>query len=657
VSRARLNRARRRRRERRVRSRALVALLLLVPAVVVLALVGAVTVAAVEYERFRSSCDLADHRPRELGRTSFVYAADDSFLGTIPSTVNRQLVPGDRISPWAKRATIAIEDRRFHEHEGVDYHAVARAALKNLKQGEIVEGASTLTQQLVRDLYLSNDRTFERKKQEACLALALDAAWTKERILTTYLNRVFYGNRAYGIGAAAQTYFSRRPYALGPAQAALLAGIIRAPSLYDPLRRPKTALARRNVVLDAMAETGALTRARAEELKAKPLGLKRGRLYETRRQRTFFDFVVRRLESAYGRERVRNGGLRVHTTLSPRLQQLARDAQQAVLASRGDPATAVVSVDPRNGAIRTMLSRAPGRSLDFNLAVQGSRQAGSSFKPFVLAEAIRRGANPYTTVYDSSEFSFVPGPGQKPWEPKTYSGETYGPSTLAQATLRSDNLVYAKLTLDLGPRSVARLAERLGVRSPLDPVASIGLGVNDVTVLDMASAYATLAAGGTYREPFAIRKVVLPGGRRDTEHFTRAGAVQALSDGVAYRVTKILEENVERGTGTAAQLGRPVAGKTCTTDRHTDAWFVGYVPQLATAVWVGYPAETRRMLDVHGIRVTGGSFPAQTWAAYMGPALERARVEPWLEPTAPVEYEPWRGRLARSGIRTVVVEP
>ena len=619
------------------------------PVLVVAALVGAVTVAAVEYERFRTGCDLADHRPHPIGRSSFVYAADDTFLGTIPSTVNRQLIEGNRMSPWIKRATIAIEDRRFYEHEGVDYHAVARAALRNLERGEIVEGASTLTQQLVRNLYLSNERTFDRKREEACLALALDGAWSKQRILTTYLNRVFYGNRAYGIEAAAQTYFSRRAYALGPAQAALLAGIVRAPSLYDPFRRPQTAIARRNAVLDAMVGTGALTRARAERAKASPLGLKRGHLYETKRQRTFFDFVRAELVERYGETRVRGGGLRVYTTLSLRFQGLAREAASETLGEPGDPSTAVVAIDPRNGAIRALVSRSPGRRLDFNLAVQGRRQAGSAFKTFVLAEAIRRGANPFTTYYDSSEFEYVPGPGQEPWSPKTYSGETYGRSSLTEATLRSDNLVYAKLTLDVGPATVARTAEQLGVRSPLDPVASIGLGANGVTVQDMASAYATLAAGGTYREPYAIRKVVLPNGDRDEAASTRAEPQQVLPDGVAYNVTRILEQNVDYGTGVAADYGHPAAGKTGTTEDWSDAWFCGYTPRLGTTVWVGYPKGKISMESVHGIPVTGGSFPAQIWRLFMSSAIGQLEPEEFPEPTDWPEWTTFeRGQYARS---------
>jgi penicillin-binding protein 1A len=658
VSRSRSNRVRRRRQQRRLRTRILFGALLLLPALAVAAVAGVVGVAAMEYERFRTSCDLADHSPRPIGRSTFVYAADDSFLGTIPSTVNRQLVTPEQISPWAKRATVAIEDRRFYLHRGVDYRGIARAAVENVRQGEIVEGASTLTQQLVRNLYLTRERTLERKKQEACLALELERGWSKRRILTTYLNRVYYGNRAYGIEAAARTYFSRGAWALEPEQAALLAGLVRAPAIYDPFLRPRTALARRNTVLDAMMETGALSLERAEELKAKPLGLQRGRLYDTRREPLFFDVVQRELERVYGEERARGGGLRVYTTIEPRWQAHARAVARQTLGRPDDPAVAVVSVDPRNGAVRAMVAHAPGRGLQFNLAVQGRRQAGSAFKTFVLAEAIRRGANPYATYYNSAPFSYVPGPGQEPWEPKTYSGETYGRSNLVQATLRSDNLVYGKLTLDLGPESVARTARELGVQAPLDPVASIGLGANEVSVLGMASAYATLAAGGVRREPFAIRKVLLPGGKKDEASFVRAEPERVLPSGVARHVTDILIQNVERGTGTAAQLGRPVAGKTGTTDRHTDAWFVGYVPQVSTAVWVGYPGKTTRMLDVRGIRVTGGSFPAQIWSGYMSKVLARAPVAEWPPQLEPVEWVPWRGdRRYNPGTAEPAAEP
>jgi penicillin-binding protein 1A len=651
VTRARWNRVRRRRARQRARSRRLVAALLLAPVLVTVMLVGAVAVAAVEYTRFRTGCDLADQRPHVIGRSSFVYAADDSFLGTIPSTVNRQVVGAHRISPWAKRAAIAIEDRRFYAHDGVDYRGVARAAMKNVRRGEIVEGASTLTQQLVRDMYLSRERTFARKKAEACLALALERVWSKERILTAYLNRVYFGNRAYGIEAAARTYFSRGAWALDPEQAALLAGVMRAPALYDPFTRPRSATARRNAVLDAMVETGALTARRAEAAKAKPLGLKRGRLYDVVREPEFFAFVRRELERVYGRERTRGGGLRVYTTVEPRYQQLAREAARGTLGDRSDPAVAVVSVDPRNGAVRAMVSHAAGRRLDFNLAVQGRRQAGSAFKTFVLAAAMSRGMNPYTTVYESSPISYIPGPGQEPWEPKTYSGETYGPSTVAVATLRSDNLVYAKLTLDVGPGLVATTARRLGIRSELQPVASIGLGTNGVTVLEMASAYSTLAAGGLRREPYAIRKVVLPNGKVDRRHFRRAEPARVLGSAITRHVTNILEHNVLGGTGTAARLDRPVAGKTGTTDEHTDAWFVGYTPQLSTAVWVGYPAKLRQMSNVRGIQVTGGSFPAQIWGAYMAPALERSPVLPWPRMTEEPVWRPWRGERSYGSSR------
>jgi penicillin-binding protein 1A len=299
-----------------------------------------------------------------------------------------------------------------------------------------------------------------------------------------------------------------------------------------------------------------------------------------------------------------------------------------------------------------MVSVSPGEEgSQFNLAAQGRRQAGSSFKTFVLTEAIRRGINPDTTTYLSAPFTWQPDPQSVPWDVHTYSNTYNGPSTITDATLRSDNTVYARLTLDLGPESVAKLANEMGVRSPLKPVASIGLGTNDVTVLDMASAYATLAAGGVYHEPIAIRKVAFPNG----EVVSGADALQlpaprrVLTDGVAYQVTRVLEKNVLAGTGTAAYFGRPAAGKTGTTDDYTDAWFCGYTPTLATAVWVGYPNAKVSMTNVHGITVAGGTFPARIWHDFVSQAL--ASVPPLDFPLPKEEpvWRPWKGQFAFAG--------
>jgi penicillin-binding protein 1A len=606
---------------------------------VVAAFASVAAVARSEIQALPRICDLDEEEVRPLGETSYVYAVDDSFLGAIRANQYRQVVSLEDISPWLQRAAVAMEDRRFYEHDGIDYQAIARAAWRNIEERRIVEGGSTITQQLVLSLYLSRDNSLERKRVEACLALQLEERWSKEQILESYLNRVYFGNLAYGAEAAAQTYFSRRASQLGPAQAALLVGLVQAPSLYDPFRNPERATARRNEVLRAMVETGAIPATEYEGLASLPLNLRRGHLFATQREPYFFEFVRQQLVEEYGEDVVRQGGLRVYTTVFPRNQQLARQAMNAELGQAGDPASAIVAIDPRNGAIRTMTSIVPGSRPDFNLAVQGRRQTGSAFKTFVLAEAIRRGAHPYQTVYVSEPFSHPMPAGQEPWEPKTFDGTYPGPLNLAEATIRSDNVVFAKLTLDLGPASVAQMAGVLGVKTPLQAVPSIGLGANDLSVLEMASAYATLAGNGVYHEPFAIRRVERADGEMDAERWGPSPGQQLVPDAVAHNVTLILEQNVQRGTGTSAQIpGRPAAGKTGTTDRFSDAWFVGYVPQLATAAWVGYPNETRAMTDVRGIRVTGGSFPAAIWGRFMRSATENLPVLAWEEPTTTV---PW----------------
>jgi penicillin-binding protein 1A len=641
-------------RRRSRRARRVVALLLLAGAIALTLVLVAVSGGAyTAVTTWREGCSLADLRPTRLGQNSFVFAANGTLLGTIRSERNRQPVPLERMSPWLERATLAIEDRRFYAHDGLDYEGIVRAAVRNLEEGRIVEGGSTITQQLVRSLYTGDERSWERKGKEACLALELEEHWSKERILETYLNRVFFGNRAFGVQAAARTYFATSARKLGPAQAALLAGLAQAPSAYDPFGRPGAALARRNTVLRAMADAGLLPGERAERLVRRPLGLEPGTLYETERERYFFSYVRRLLVARYGEERVRSGGLRVHTTVSLPLQREARQAIRSTLDRGDDPAAAIVAVNPRSGAIRAMAAVAPGeRGLQFNLAEQGRRQSGSAFKTFVLAEAVRRGIHPDRTRYLSAPFTYQP-PGAEEWEVSTYGGDYHGPSTLTAATLRSDNTVYARLTVDLGPESVARLAQEMGIVTELAPVASIGLGSNSVSPLELASAYATLAAGGVYREPFAIRRVVLPDGPvHGSDEWGRGERRRVLTDGQAAAVTRILAQNMTSGTGTGAQIGRPAAGKTGTTDRFTDAWFAGYTPRLTSAVWVGYPRAAREMSSVHGIPVAGGTFPATIWGRFMGPARAGTPADPWPVPKTPPEWKRWRGEHQFDGRRS-----
>ncbi len=644
-----------RRRRRRRRRHPLFVALGALAVIVAIAVVGA----GAGVYAFGSSCDLGSLREVRIGENSFVYAADGSLLGAIPAERNRQVVPLSRVSPWIAKATVAIEDRRFYEHGGIDPQGIARAVWADVKAREVVQGGSTITQQLVRNLYISNERTVQRKLKEACLALKLNDVWPKEKILASYLNQVYYGNLAYGIEAAAQTYFSRSARDLNLRQAALLAGLTQAPSAYDPFVDPERALGRRDEVLDAMRDEGILTAVQHDwAVRSRNLALRPGRLYKDIREPYFFGYVRDRLIEQYGSQTVRSGGLRVYTTIVPRWQKAAQAAIRETLTEPGDPAAAVISIEPDTGAIRAMTAVVPGRRHNqFNLLSQARRQPGSTFKTFVLTAAVDKGIDPDTSYYVSAPFTYRPveeGSCEdgKWWCVKTYDSSYHGWTSITRATLRSDNTVYAQLTLDVGPDRVAAMARKLGVRSPLDVngryVPSMGLGTIAVSPLDMASAYATLAAGGVYSEPTGIRKVVLASGREDTEAgWGTPKRSRAIPDWVAYEVTKILEDNVSYGTGTRAALGRPVAGKTGTTDKHADAWFVGYTPDLSTAVWMGYQAGEIPMENVHGISVSGGSFPAEIWRRTMERTIGLREPKDFPVPRTEPRWEPFqRGRWA-----------
>ena len=517
-------RRRRARRRSRVDRRKRIGLLLGV--FVVMILIGFGTVGFGGAVAYSKGCSLSSLREIAIGENTFIYAADGSLLGVIPAEKNRQPVNYSQISPWLPLATVSIEDKRFWSHGGVDPEGMARALWADVRAGKAVQGGSTITQQLVRNLYngsVSNEKTVQRKLKEACLAIKLSHQWSKKRILTTYMNQVYYGSQAYGAEAASQTYFSKHASKLTLSEAALLAGLPQAPSDYDPFRNPDDALRRRNEVLHAMLVTNEITANQYYTSVANAdLGLKPGRLYKDIRQPYFFSYVHDELARQYGEARVRSGGLRVYTTIDPRLQRAARKAIKETLYDASDPAAAVVAINPANGAIRAMEAVYPGRVRNqYNLIAQAHRQAGSTFKTFVLATAVEQGMNPASTSYLSAPFHYQPDPYTAAWDVTTYDHSYLGGISVEQATLRSDNTVYARLTLDVGPENVGHMAEKLGVRTPLTVgggyVPAMGLGAIAVTPLDMASAYATIAAGGVYSKPMAIRKVVLPNGKVDEQ--------------------------------------------------------------------------------------------------------------------------------------------
>jgi penicillin-binding protein 1A len=591
--------------------------------------------------------DLAELKPADKGQLSVVYAADGSRLGFIQSDVLRRVIPWGDIPVNMRRATVAIEDERFYKHGGVDLNAIVRAGIKNLESGKTVQGGSTITQQLVRALYIKDPkRDFSRKIREAKLASELEDKHSKTWVLHNYLNSVPYGTvggrTAIGVEAAAVTFFSKHAKDLRLYQSALLAGLPQAPSEYNPFRNPQAALNRRNEVLRKMADNGYITQAEAARAQSRGLGLRHGTRYIQRREPYFFDYVQEKLIERYGVGVVRRGGLRIHTTIDPKMQTYARDAVNQYWGDPAGPSSAIVAIDPANGKIRAMASTGSYADSNFNLAAQGHRQPGSAFKTFVLTTAVRKGVDPNTTYYTSKPLN-IDDPTYGHWEVKTFGNSYLGTVSLTRATLASDNTVYAQLILDLGPKNVCETAKLLGITTKLDCYPAEGLGglTLGVTPLEMAGAYATLASGGIRHRPTGIEKVVFPDGK--SEDLASSKGKRVITDGEAYAVTQVLHQNVLGGTGVAANYGCPAAGKTGTTDEAKDAWFVGYTPKLSAAVWVGYPKAGIAMPGAQG-----GTYAAPVWHAFMTPA-HGTFCDDFAQPTEPAHLSPYFGKYARTG--------
>jgi penicillin-binding protein 1A len=581
-------------------------------------------------------------KPVKEGANSVVFAADGGRLGYIQSDTIRHPVSAERIPQVLDHATVAIEDEHFYEHGGIDYGAIIRAGWEDLKAGAAVQGGSTITQQLVRNLYIADpEETIERKIREATWAEEYEREYSKQQILTKYLNTASYGTTdgrtAVGVQAAAETYFSKPVSRLDLADAALIAGLPQAPSEYNPFLNPKGAVERRNDVLQAMARQGYISQSEYEDALQAGLGLNRGRKYETIREPYFFDYVTQELIDKYGVNTVRNGGLKVHTTIDPELQAAAHQA----IANHdyGGPSRALVSIDPSNGHIVAMASSSTYLTSKFNLAAQAHRQAGSSFKPFVLTAAIRQGMNPDSTYYSGkAPVTLTLDDGITNWTVNNAEGSG-GTMSVRDATVHSVNAIYAQLDLDVGPEQVRDTAYDMGITTHLDGFPAEGIGGLrlGVTPLEMANGYATLANGGIRNTATAISEVEFPNG--DTDVPEEEERARAFSDGVAYEVTDVLKGVITSGTGTAASIGcAGQAGKTGTTDDYTDAWFVGYTPRFATAVWVGY-ADARTSM---GSGAFGGTYAAPIWHDYMAVA-QGSDCPDFPAPQNPVEFSTWTG--------------
>jgi penicillin-binding protein 1A len=555
-------------------------------------------------------------------------------LARLVGSESRKLVPSDEIAPVMKQAIVAIEDERFFEHRGVDVRGIVRAVWQDLRNKKVVQGGSTITQQFVKNAYLTSKRSISRKLKEAALAWQLDQVWPKDRILTAYLNTIYFGNGAYGIERAAQVYFEHGASKLTTAEAALLAGIPADPSRFNPVTDPKAARQRRREVLQAMVDQKDITYNEYRKANRTPLprpedihqpGVRGPAQY-------FVDYVKQQLVDRYGTRKVFGGGLVVKTTIDLRLQELARKAISDTLKGENMPTAALVALDPRNGRVLTMVGGQNYRQSQFNLAVQGERQPGSSFKPFVLATALEQGIAPSTTLESRPVTISL---GDHDWYVHNYEGSNLGWIDLSSATTYSDNTVYAQLTRIVGPKNVAATARKLGITRHLNPYFAIGLGADPVSPLEMARAFATFAHGGKRIDGSVLgnrpRVVLSVNG-----HSNAIKDRQVISETNAEIVNQILQQVVRFGTGKRAALPYPweVAGKTGTTENNGDAWFVGYTPQLVVAVWVGYPNTLRPMLtEYHGDPVAGGTFPAEIWRTFAESAINYRKAQPQSFPS------------------------
>jgi penicillin-binding protein 1A len=589
-------------------------------------------------------------------------------IGTLTAQENRRVVPLDKIKPHTRQAVLAAEDRDFYDHGAISWRGLARATAANLLRRRISEGGSTITQQYVKNAFpgVGRDRTLFRKLKEAVIAVKLERKHSKDEILEFYLNTVYFGHGAYGIDAAARTYFSwpadaktGRPAKkvtvedLTPAQSALLAGMIRSPEFYGTEEHKVSAKARRNYILQVMVDRGWLPAKQGQAAIASKLGVnfepKRGGIVNSQAPH-FLEKVRQYLVDKYGAEAVNMGGFRVRTTLDMAMQEQAKRAVREVLDRAGDPRAALVAIDPRNGAVRAMYGGKDYKTRQWNYATDSIRQAGSTMKPFVLAQALADGISVESSFDGPAELEI------KGRKYHNYDDTNFGWMSLQEATRLSVNTVYIQLMdkLQDGPERVAALAKRHGLtaelnlgtavkpgKSPLErrpvlrPYLPLALGSGDVTTLQLASAFGTWANRGWHHAPHLVQKVVDSNGRVIEQHdYRRTKGVQVIHENQADTINMVLRRAVESGTGTAARLfDRQVAGKTGTTTDYTDARFVGYTPGLVASVWLGYDNPKHKLYNLHGLRaVSGGTLPAQIWRNFMVEATRGTPPQSFVEP-------------------------
>ncbi len=570
---------------------------------------------------------LQDYSPSE---TSYIYDLKGKLLSSLHDEANREVVAFENISPHLKRAVLAIEDSAFYDHPGVNVGSVLRASVVNLESGQAREGASTITMQLVKNLFLSPQRQFSRKVAEAVLSFRLEQIFTKDEILSMYLNQVYWGHNNYGVQTAARSYFNTTAAELSLAESAFLAGLIQAPEDYSPFNNNYPLAKKRQIqVLDRMVLLGWISSEEAAAAKAEPLWIAENTSFQTSKLPYITNAAIQELEKRFGRDRLLRGGMRVQLTVDHNYQRMAENTVKesyARLRRRGVriDQIALVAVDPRTHFVKAMVGGVDFEKSQFNRAVQALRQPGSSFKPFVYYAAFASGKYTPNSVVQDTPVSYPDGNGV--YRPKNYGGGFSGSVSIKRAIEVSLNIPAVRLGQEVGLNRIIEICRILGFHSPLEPVASLPLGSEDVTPLEMAGAFATFASGGWHSDTTLIVQVTDSNGKQLLDNTPKPRLV--LDPWAVASVNQTLRGVITQGTAKGAGLGRPAAGKTGTTDAERDVWFVGYVPQLSTAVWVGNDNYSRI-----GAGATGGTLAVPVWRAFMQRALKGVPSQDFAPPS------------------------
>ncbi len=587
---------------------------------------GGVVGLAISFRNLPDVRVLKSYIPTE---TSYIYDIKGRPLMSLHGEENREIVKLNRISPELKRAVIAIEDSHFYQHKGVNLYSIGRALLVNLQTGGVKEGASTLTMQLVKNLFLTRDRTITRKLAEAILAIRVEQIFSKDEILEMYLNTIYWGHNNYGVETAAKSYFNKPAAELTRAEATVMAGLIQAPEQYSPFINYSATKRRQAIVINRLADLGWITQAEAIKAKQAKLLVGKPTAWQTSKLPFITEAVVEELKERFGDKAVIQGGMRVQTTVDFYFQKQAEETIAQAhrrlrrWGVRADQ-IALAAVDPRTHFVKALVGGVSYNKSQFNRAIKSQRQPGSSFKPFVYYTAFASGKYTPTTIVEDKPVKYWDGNGY--YRPKNYGGKFSGSVSVRSALVQSLNVPAVKIGKDVGLEKVIEVCRLLGIKSPLDPVISLPLGAIGVTPLEMAGAYATFASNGWHSDTTIILQVTDSNGNIILDNRPKPKLV--LDPWATATLTSVLQGVINGGTGKNAYIGRPAAGKTGTTSSERDVWFVGYVPQLAAAVWVGN--DNYRPI---GKGVTGGSHAAPIWRSFMYKALKNEPVKYFPSPS------------------------